>query len=196
MPTTNGQSALARKRIEQVDSPCEEARRLDDLQTSLLQIGKEAGLPLSYLKNPRAWYKAGIDPEEYEPLRPYLREQDMLRDLVATVGRIGTAEQRDRVRRAIDRYFDARKADALEMIGMESEADTVKLTLLTEKEIGEARCATITALTSGTPESLDVAVRENREAATVTEELAESIRRSAQMKRDAIAALPLRWLGA
>lgn len=194
MPITNGQIGTARKQIQPVDSPCEEARRLNDLQSSLLQIAKDAGFPLSYLQNPRSWYKAGIDPVEYEPLRPYQKDQEMIRDLVATAARIGTTKQRDAVRLAVRRYFEFRIEDALEMIGTETEADLVALVVDSEKEIAEARCATVLALTNRTPETLDKAEQENREAESMIDALTESLRLTARRARNGQASLPLRWL--
>lgn len=195
MTPTNAQSNGARQLIPPSDSACEKARRLDDLHTALLQIGKDAGFPLSYLQNVTPWYNAGKNPEEYEPLRPYAKEQDMLRDLVATVARIGTAEQRDAVRRAVCRYFEIRKEDALEMIGTESEADLVALTLESEREIGEARCATIQALTSQTPESFANAERENEEAESVIDQLGSTLRIVGRKARQGSPVkLPLRWI--
>lgn len=194
-PTNAGQTHV-RKPIRTPDSLCEQARRLDDLQKALLQIGKDAGFPLSYLQNVTPWYNAGKNPEEYDPHRPYVKEQDMIRDLVATAARIGTAEQRDKVRVAVRRYFEMRADDALEMIGTESEADLTKLTLVTEKEISEARCATITALSEGTPESMDSAARENQEADTMIDQLTTSLRLTARRARNGSPKLPLRWMGA
>lgn len=186
-----------RQRNAVPDSLCEEARRLDDLQTALLSIGKDADFPLSYLQNVNPWYNAGKNPVEYDPFRPYVKEQDMIRDLVATAARIGTAEQRDKVRRAVRRYFEARCDDALEMIGTESEADLVKLTLMSEKEIGEARCATITALTTQTPEAFDIAEKENGEAESLIDQLGTSLRDTARKARaGSSVGLPLRWMGA
>lgn len=180
MSPTNGTLGSARQRITAPDSLCEEARRLDDLQKALLQIGKDAGFPLSYLQNVNAWYNAGKDPIEYDPFRPYAKEQDMIRDLVATAARIGTAEQRDAVRRAVRRYFEFRAEDALEMIGLETEADLISLTLESEREISEARCATVLALTSRTPKALDDAERENREAEALLDQLGNSLRLEAR----------------
>lgn len=178
------------------DSWAEQARRLDDLQHALLQIVEDAGFPLSYLAKPGPWYEAGRDPINYEPLRPY-KDQDMIRDLVATAARIGTAEQRDKVRRAVRRYFEARCDDALEMIGTESEADLVKLTLMSEKEITEARCATITALTTQTPEAFENAEKENGEAEALIDQLGTSLHNTARKARTgSTAKLPLRWMGA
>lgn len=179
------------------DSWAEQARRLDDLQNALLQIAKDAGFPLSYLQNVTPWYNAGKNPEEYEPLRPYVKEQDMIRDLVATAARIGTVQQRDAVRRAVCRYYDAKKEDALEMIGTESEADLVALTLESERQIGEARCATIEAIASQTPEAFAIAEKENGEAESVIDQLGSTLRLVGKKARQGSPVkLPLRWMGA
>lgn len=195
----NGQvnAGVSRRKQNQLpDSLSEQARRLDDLQKALVQIAKDCGFAVStYLQNPSPWQNAGRNPEEYDPYRPYVKEQDMIRDLVATAARIGTAEQRDKVRVAVRRYFEVRADDALEMIGTESEADLTKLTLVTEKEISEARCATITALTEGTPESMDSAAKENQEADTMIDQLTTSLRLTARRARNGKPKLPLRWMG-
>lgn len=194
MPSTFGQSASPRKQIQPIDSVCVEARRLEGLQKGLLAIAEDAGFPISYLSKPGAWYEASRNPEEYDPSRPYIKEQGMIRDLVSTVARIGTAEQRDKVRRAVQRYFELRCEDALEMIGSESEADLVALTVESEREIGEARCATILALSNQTPELLDVAEQENREAENMIDVLGRSLRLTARRARLGQPKLPLRWL--
>jgi pyrroloquinoline quinone (PQQ) biosynthesis protein C len=141
------------KQIVRPDSFWEQKRRNDALQSDLLRIVGALGMSRSLLQNRSPWDNASRDPNEYEPFRPYDKEQTMIRDVVRVVAERGTDEQCAAVRKAVTQFYETKMRDALEFLGEESETDVIALTLECNREVTEAECALTTAIASKTPES-------------------------------------------
>jgi hypothetical protein len=153
------------------DSFWEQKRRFEELQSDLLRIVGALGMSRSLLQRRDNWDNASRDPNEYEPYRPYDKQQAMIRDVVRTVADRGNSAQRAAVRKAVTQFYETLMRDALEFLGEESETDVIALTLECNREVTEAECALTTAIASKTPENYERAARENTEALTVMERL-------------------------
>lgn len=154
-----------------LDSGVEQARRLSDIHSDFVAIAYGMGSSRKSLQKSGPWYEACRNPKEYEPARPYLREDQMINDAVMTVANRGTEAERKAVRAAVVQYYETRCKLSLEMLGEVEDSCPVKLTLESTKEVAEAQCAAITAIHSQTPETRDRAARETTEALTVLERL-------------------------
>jgi hypothetical protein len=154
------------------DSCGDEARRLGTIQSDLLRIVGAFGMSRSLLQRRGPWDEASRDPREYEPYRPYAKEQDMIRDVVRSVAKRGNDKERAAVRAAVVQFYDRLTQDALAPLGAGAEAEDV-LTLCTDqiRETAEATCAVTTAINSKTPENFDRAARESTEALGAIERL-------------------------
>lgn len=171
MPTTNGSISGTDKQSAPPDSCQETARRLRTIQSDLIGIAGAFGMSRSLLDRRGPWDEAARDPREYEPYRPFMKEQEMIRDVVRNVARRGDTKDQAAVRKAVKHYFETRCEDALEMLGTQSEWDVIALALDSKREISEADCAVTMALTSGTPENFERAAREGSEALSTLERL-------------------------
>lgn len=174
MPSTNGTQAHSRQLSANPVSFHEQARRITDIHSDFVAIAYAMGSSRKSLQRPGPWYEACRNPKEYEPTRPYLREDQMINDAVLTVANRGTEAERKAVRAAVTQYYETRCRLSLEMLGEVEDGCPVSLTLESTKEVAEAQCAAITAINSKTPESRDRAAREATEALTVLERLRNS----------------------
>jgi hypothetical protein len=154
-----------------VDSSCERARRNNDIHSDFVAIAYAMGSSRKDLQRSGPWYEACRNPKEYEPARPYLREDQMIHDAVTTVANRGTDAERKAVRSAVTQYYETRCRLSLEMLGETDDQCLIALVLDSKKEISEADCAATVAITSKTPESRERAARETTEALTVLERL-------------------------
>lgn len=141
------------------------------IQFDLVGIVRAFGMSRALLDRSGPWNEASRDPREYEPYRPYVKEQEMIRDVVRNVAIRGNAEDKAAVRKAVKHYFEARCEDALEALNTASDEDVIALAIESKREISEADCAVTLALTSKTPENFERAAREESEALTVMERL-------------------------
>lgn len=165
---------MNRQLANPIDSMYEQARRLSDIHSDFVAIAYAMGSSRKSLHRPGPWYEACRNPKEYEPTRPYLREDQMIDDAIRTVAARGTDSERKATRSAVVQYYEIRCRLSLEMLGEVEDACPVKLTLESTRETAEAQCAAITAINSKTPETRDRAARETTEALTVLERLRNS----------------------
>lgn len=180
MPSTNGNAASARQRIISPSLYEEQARRISDIHSDFVAIAYAMGSSRKDLQKSGPWYEACRNPKEYEPTRPYIREDQMIQDAVLTVGSKGTEAERKAVRAAVTQYYETRCRLSLEPLGEVNDSDTVKLTLESNEEVSEAQNAMITAINSKTPESFATASRELTEALTPMEMLRDLCARRAR----------------
>jgi hypothetical protein len=183
MPSTNGVQTPVRKQIRVPDSLHEQKRRLADLQSDLLRIVGAMGFSRSRLERRDCWDNAARDPNDASLYRPYDKLQTMARDVVRTVTEHGDEVQWRDVRKAVDAFYDSLRRDALEFLGEPEADDVVPLTLDTKREVAQAECATINAISSKTPEDFATAARENGEALTLMEQLQASLRLCSKKRR-------------
>lgn len=169
------------KQVVGPDSLPEQNRRNATLQSDLLRIVGAMGMSRSLLQRRDNWDNASRDPVNM-PYRPHDRVQTMLRDVVRTVAKRGSAEQRLAVAKAVTQFYETSMRDALEPLGVEGDECVIALTLELNREVTEAECATTIALTSQCAENFDVAARETTEALTVMQRLRDGLHSAARSK--------------
>lgn len=162
---------MTAKLTDAPDSYAEQARRIAAIHSDFVAIAYAMGSSRKDLQKSGPWYEACRNPKEYEPTRPYSREDSMIQDAVLTVANKGTEAERKAVRAAVTQYYETRCRLSLEMLGETNDADPVRLTLESNEEVSEAQNAMITAINSKTPAAFAVASRELTEALTPMERL-------------------------
>lgn len=162
---------MNRQLITSPNSYEEQARRISEIHSDFVAIAYAMGSSRKDLQRSGPWYEACRNPKEYEPTRPYIREDQMIQDAVLTVGSKGTEAERKAVRAAVTQYYETRCRLSLEMLSDHDTQDVLSLCTDEIKESAEASAAVVTALATKTPSSFDVADRESLEAVTALERL-------------------------
>lgn len=157
------------------DSCAETNRRVSDIHSDFVAIAYAMGGSRPQLQVRGRWYEACRNPKEYEPLRPYEMEQEMIDDAVLTVANRGTEAERKAVRAAVEQYFETRCRLALEYLGEVEDADVLKLCTEQIKETGEATSAIVNAISSKSATAFEAAERETLQAENVLERMRDAL---------------------
>lgn len=166
IPRTNLTHPSDRKKNPLPDSPLLQKRRLSDIQTDLRKVvdpfdTREA------LEDRGPWDKAYSE----MAYAPYERLQQMTRDAAKSAAENLSLDKQDQVRKAIKRLYQTLLEDALEFLGEESEEELLTLAVESQREIGEANSALVTAISSRQPRDFSTAAREQSDVLSVAAKL-------------------------
>lgn len=165
-PLTNCTHPSTRKQNCLPDSLVTKKRRHSDLQADLCKV-IDAFDTREQLENRGRWDKAYSECA----FAPYEILQEMTRDAAKSAAHNLSLDKQDQVRKAIKRLYQTLLEDALEYLGEDSEEELLTLAVESQREIGEANSALVTAISSRQPRDFSTAAREQSDVLQVAAKL-------------------------